>query len=275
MPVMQLVLTAALLFGPAQARAETPLPFLADTLVGVGGRRLHFEVHEGTLPVTIVLEAGGDADLTSWGSVPDSLARTGATIVAYDRASIGSSDPGPADLTPEQEMRDLRGALASLGVPARTILIGTSYGAMLALLHAGLYPEDVAGLVLVDPMNHVFIEETGDFVQSTVPDVPEPTTEIDRLIVRMKRTLEELTDRTGAIEPELTVPIVVITAGKAWWGQGEIDRAWRASHETMAGRRPGRELVVAEDSSHHVAAQRPDVIVAAVARVLAAVTKGE
>lgn len=277
MPVVPVLLTVTLLFAPTHPviPGDTrPEPFRADTLIDVGGRRLHFEVRDGKLPVTILLEAGGGADASSWASVPDSLALTGATVVTYDRASLGSSDPGPAALTPEQEVRDLRGALESLGVPSRLILVASSYGGMLALLHADLFPDDVVGLVLVDPMNHVFIRETGDFVQSTVPDIAEPTNDRERLIVRMKRTLEELSDRVGEIEPELAIPIVVVTAGEPWWDREEIDRAWRASHETLAGR-PGRQLVVAEGSDHDVPDERPDVIVDAVARVLATVTRDE
>jgi pimeloyl-ACP methyl ester carboxylesterase len=248
----------------------------SDTLIDVGGRRLHFEVHRGSIPVTIVLEAGGAADASSWASVPDSLMRrTGATIVSYDRASLGSSDPGPDDLTPEQEVRDLRDALEKLEVPERTIIVGTSYGAMLTLLHAGFFPDDVAGLVLVEPMNHEFIRETGDFVRNTVPNITEPRNEMERLVMRMSRTLEELTDRVGEIEPELAIPMVVVAAGEPWWGREEIDRAWRRSHETLAGRQPGRELVVAEGSDHDVPAERPDVIVEAVARVLGTVTRAE
>jgi pimeloyl-ACP methyl ester carboxylesterase len=86
----------------------------------------------------------------------------------------------------------------------------------------------------------VFVEETGDFAQSTVPD----------------------------IEPGLGFPIVVVTAGEPWWDDPPIDQAWRRSHEVIAGRSSARELVVAEGSGHDVPEEHPDVIVDAVKRVL-------
>lgn len=271
MIVLPIVLTCMLILGPEMTTVAAP-----DTLVDVGGHALHLEVREGARLITIVLEAGGGADASSWGSVPDSLARqTGATIVTYDRAGLGESDLGPADLTPEREVRDLREALDRLGTPPPTILVATSYGAMLALLHAALYPDHVVGLVLVDPMNPLFAQATGDFLQSTVPDIAEPVNDRERVIVRMKRTFGDLTARTAAIEPGLEIPMIVLTAGEPWWGDEEIDRAWRRSHETMAGRSPRRELVVAQGSDHDMPEERPDLIADAVAWLLEKLASSE
>lgn len=172
-----LALVSALALPPASVGAVSPTHTLAlpDTLVDVGGHRLNLEVQRGTEPLTIVFEAGGGADVSSWGTVPDSLAaRTDATVVAYDRAGMGRSDLGPPDLSPRDEVAHLRLALERVGAPRRTIVVGHSYGALLALLHAALHPDDVIGLVLVDPMNPRFVEATGDFVHTTVPDISAP-----------------------------------------------------------------------------------------------------
>ncbi|MGH7570655.1 MAG: alpha/beta fold hydrolase [Gemmatimonadota bacterium] len=271
MIVLPIVLTSTLILGPETTTATAP-----DTLIDVGGYALHFEVREGMRPVSIALEAGGGSNASSWATVPDSLARqTGATVVTYDRAGLGGSDLGPPDLTPEDEVRDLHEALDKLGTPPRTILVATSYGGMLALLHAALYPDYVVGLVLVDPMNPIFVQETGDFVQSTVPDIAEPGNDRERVVVRMKRTFDDLTARTAEIEPGLALPMIVLTAGDPWWGDAEIDRAWRRSHEVIVGRSSDRELVVAEGSDHDVPEERPDLIVAAVKRLLTRVDGSE
>ena len=144
-------------------------------MVSVGGHKLHFVLYRGKVPVTVLLEAGGGSDLTSWAAVPRMLAhQTGATVVAYDRAGLGGSEPGSAESTPDDEIRHLHAALSGLKVPGKTIVVAHSYGAMLALLSAGRHPSSVAGLVLVDPMNTRFIEATGDFIFSTVPKIDRP-----------------------------------------------------------------------------------------------------
>lgn len=83
------------------------------------------------------------------------------------------------------------------------------------------------------------------------------------------RTFADLTARTAAIEPGLTIPIVVLTAGEPWWDDQAIDQAWRRSHELITVRSSDRELVVAEGSDHDVPEERPDLIVEAVSQILA------
>ncbi len=240
-----------------------------DTMILVDGHELHFVVYRGKLPVTILLEAGGGSDLISWAGVPQMLAHeTAATVVAYDRAGLGSSELGSAESGPDDEIRHLHAALAALKVPATTILVAHSYGAMLALLNAGRFPQTVAGLVLVDPMNTRFIKATGDFIFSTVPKIERPSTNRERMVVRMVATFPRLIGVVGQVEPGLRQPMVVITAGKPWWGKPDIDSAWRLSHEALVAAGQQRRLVVAEGSDHGVPEERPEVIVAAVQQLL-------
>jgi pimeloyl-ACP methyl ester carboxylesterase len=247
-------------------RSHEPL----DTLVRVGNHRLHFVVYRGNLPMTILFEAGGAADLTSWAGVPGKLAQeTGATVVAYDRAGLGGSEPGPPTSKPGDEIRDLHTALDRLHVPGKTIIVAHSYGAMLALLNAARHPEGLKGIVLVDPMNTRFIKATGDFIFSTVPKLPNPSTDRERTINRMVASFPGLIQEVEQLEPSLRQPMVVITAGKPWWGRADIDSAWRRSHQALASARARRHLVVAEGSDHGVPEERPDVIITAVEELLA------
>jgi pimeloyl-ACP methyl ester carboxylesterase len=149
---------AALLLPLAGPLQSQPAPL--DTLVDVGGYHLHMVVYRGTQPLTIVMESGGGASLAAWSGVEARLAeRTGATVVVYDRAGFGESGVGPAELTPRQQIRQLDEALERLRTAPDRIVVGHSYGGLLALLHAHLYPRRVRGVVLVDPMN--VVEEGG------------------------------------------------------------------------------------------------------------------
>ncbi len=242
----------------------------ADTLVDVGGHRLHLSVWDGEGPITILFEAGGGADASSWASVPELVAaRTRARVVTYDRAGLGQSDRGPLELTPVDEIHHLHAALRHLGVSGPTLVVGHSYGGVLALLHAALYPDDVVGLVLVDPMNPGFVEAVGmDWLQTTVPDVPNPTTNGEYVMHRMKRDFPGLSQQTGKVWLSLELPMDILTAGRAWWGTEDIDGAWRKSHVEMAAATAARKLVVAESSAHNIPATEPALIVDAVARLV-------
>ena len=254
----------AVLLLPVAGRLSSP-PVPLDTLVDVGGYHLHLVVYRGTRPVTIVMESGGGASLAAWSGVEVTLAeRTGATVVAYDRAGFGESGMGPADLTPRQQVRQLHEALERLGTAPDRIVVGHSYGGLLALMHAHLYPERVRGLVLVDPMNARFVQATGDFVQSTVLHIEHPTSARDTAITRMMSTFDELARDPAASDAGLALPVVVITAGQPWWKKADIDRAWRDSHQAMVHAAPDRRLVVADGSDHDIPEKRPEAIVQAV-----------
>ena len=155
-----LALASSLLIAGSHAPpAAQPEP--VDTMVSVGDHALHLMIRRGTRPVTIVLEAGGGAELGGWYDVPALLAReTGATVVAYDRAGFGRSELGAPYMLPDQEIADLYCALETIAAPERTIHVGHSYGALFALLSAARFPDRVQGVVLVDPMNPRFVEKT-------------------------------------------------------------------------------------------------------------------
>lgn len=118
--------------------------------VTVGGRRLHL-VDQGEGQPTVVLEAGIAASSVSWRPIQEVLARE-TRVCSYDRAGLGWSDSPSAPLTAEEMARELRRLLTAAEVPGPYVLVGHSYGGLLARLFAIQFPEDVAGLVLVDPV---------------------------------------------------------------------------------------------------------------------------
>src|SRR6185436_15289253 len=115
--------------------AHPPAPPL-DTLVDAGGYRMHLVVYRGTKPVTVVMEVGGGAALAGWAGVESQVAaRTGATVVVYDRAGFGQSEIGPMNLTPRQQVEQLDRVLGALRTPSNRIVMGHSYGGLLAVVH--------------------------------------------------------------------------------------------------------------------------------------------
>ena len=247
--------------------AAPPRPIASvDTMLDVGGYRAHFRIHRGTVPVTVVMELGGGATLESLGGLDSVLAqRTRATVVSYERAGFGSSELGPPDLDPLTQVRQIGAALERLGVPSRRILVGHSYGGLMAVVQADRYRDHVAGVVLVDPMSSRFVDATGDFVYTTVPHITDPKNDGERAIARLVTTFGSVMDVARDAEPRIGAPIVVITSTRSVWnGREREDRAWRASHEAIVAAAPGRRLVVAEGSGHQIARDRPDTIIDAV-----------
>jgi pimeloyl-ACP methyl ester carboxylesterase len=110
-----------------------------------GGRMLRW-VEAGSGGPPLLLVSGAGETLLTWAPVFGELAARRRTV-AYDRAGLGDSDPiwpvtGPA------EVDDLVALLDALG-PA--VVVGHSWGGLLAQLAAFARPGRIAGLVLVDP----------------------------------------------------------------------------------------------------------------------------
>ena len=114
-----------------------------------GGRRLNlFCTGEGRH--TVLLEAGGSDWSAIWGLVQPQL-EGDARICSYDRAGLGYSDPAIGPRSPNAIVADLHALIRAAGLTTPLVLVGHSLGGFNVKLYAALHPEDVAGLVLVDP----------------------------------------------------------------------------------------------------------------------------
>lgn len=150
------VVAQAVVGPPAQADTAPAIsPEAARAFVGPAilveiapGRRLNL-VCQGEGPRTVLFDAGGSDWSPIWARVLPLAAKV-ARACAYDRAGLGQSDPGPLPRTPVAISEDLH-ALIDKARLGPVILVGHSLGGFHVKLHAVLYPEDVAGLVLVDP----------------------------------------------------------------------------------------------------------------------------
>lgn len=114
----------------------------------MGGFRLHLTC-EGRGP-SVVFDAALGGSSISWSLVQPEVARF-ARACAYDRAGFGWSDPGPMPRTAGRIADELRTLLDRGGVIPPFVLVGHSFGGLVARIFARRYRPDMAGLVLVDP----------------------------------------------------------------------------------------------------------------------------
>jgi pimeloyl-ACP methyl ester carboxylesterase len=118
--------------------------------VDLDGRRIHLQVmgQETGLPA-VILEAGIGSFSSNWAWVQAELAAS-TRVVAYDRAGLGWSDSAGEPQDARQSAADLHAALQKAGIPGPYVVAGHSYGGLVVRAFADLYPQEVAGMVLVD-----------------------------------------------------------------------------------------------------------------------------
>lgn len=127
----------------------------------VGGRRLLLHRSGSGSPAVVFLAGAGAVGL-DYLNVQERAAEL-TTSVLYDRAGTGWSDRVVLPRTSAQVTDELRNLLQTAGVPAPYILVGHSLGGLYARHYAQRFPDEVAGLLLLDPAHEDY------------PNMPKPT----------------------------------------------------------------------------------------------------
>jgi pimeloyl-ACP methyl ester carboxylesterase len=226
-------LVAASLCSAVAGAQTTDLSAAPGRLVDIGGRKLHLLCSGHGVP-TVVLEAGASAFAIDWTLVQRSVAGT-TRVCAYDRAGMGWSDASSdnADLT---AAADLHMLLSAAGERPPFVLVGASRGGLFVRAYRADHPDQVVGLVFVDPATEdrlftmvggrsvLIASTTAEQVRATVPSrtvaVPRRRAQtgapFDRLPEDLYRTRVLLDERLIASYPDSVTPefIAVFSEGQ-------------------------------------------------------------
>jgi virginiamycin B lyase len=282
--------------GPLDANAPPPQPAAYGRMVDIGGRRLYLEcLGEGS--PTVILEGGlsssasrGIWNVPAWApqiTIQPDLA-TVTRVCAYDRAGFGLSDPGPTPQTAVSVTSDLHALLHAAGLEPPYVLAGISLGGPIVQVFASRFPDEVVGLVEIDPGPLVGYEER---IQALLP--PE-------LAARRKTNVERDNARTASSDgpgggydmdaflaqvrdanvlPH--VPLVVLSAiatqqtnPLSWppdYPQDSIEQIEQArldAHAALAKLVPGGKHILVDNSDHSMNVFTPQAITDAIKGVL-------
>ena len=263
----------------ARATTRQAVPALVGPgrLVAVGrGRELYVNC-VGSGGPTLVLEAGFPGDSTTWRDVQPRLGQTTRTC-AYDRAGLGNSPPMPGVHDARDEVADLQRLLRSAGIRPPYVLVGHSYGGMLARLFAGEHPKETAGVVLVDARGT-------DATRRQLAIWPKSQAPAARRAVF--KSVQDGVDLAGSESLASHVrslgdkPLAVVTAGRhtgEWWRYVHprvaraLDRLWTTLQDELAALSSDHLHVVARRSDHFVQLRdgQPGVVIRAVEAVVRA-----
>lgn len=119
--------------------------------VPIGGGRSIYLFEQGTGDPVVLFEAGIGATHLNWRGIQEEAARS-TRAVSYDRCGLGWSSRSRAPRTPSNIAVELHQMLRNAGLNPPFILVGHSFGGLVMRRFALLYPDEVAGVVLIDPM---------------------------------------------------------------------------------------------------------------------------
>ncbi len=139
-----------------------------DTLIDVGGHRLHFNIFKGK-GTPILFEAGNGDDGSVWEPILKEIhKRTNATLITYDRAGLGKSEIDTTKINFQNEIKDLELSLKKLGYSKKIFIVCHSFGGYYTSLFTNRNPEKVKGVVCIDIATPCFFtkEWSEQFVKS-------------------------------------------------------------------------------------------------------------
>jgi pimeloyl-ACP methyl ester carboxylesterase len=119
---------------------------------------------------TVILESAGGVPARGWAKVQLEVAKF-TRVCSYDRAGYGWSEPGPKPRTMEQEAKELKLLLEAAGEMGPYIMVGHSQGGFNCQAFAHLYPDNVAGIVLVDASHPDTIQRTAEVLSKPEADL--------------------------------------------------------------------------------------------------------
>lgn len=213
---------------------------------------------------TVVLQAGLASDSSVWRGVVDALQPYLATV-ALDRPGHGSE---PATSSPRDACtvaREQRQKLQQLELKPPYLLVGHSLGGSYQYAYAKLFPEDVAGLVLVDatPPGHWARMQAQAPTQAAVVKIMRSLvfSAVDR------REFDAQADCLEQLDPgsALAVPTRVLVAGRFRPEEkGVFETMMLRSRQQWLALTGANELTVVWDAAHFIPTDSPEEVAQAV-----------
>ncbi len=269
---------------------SAPDPQPADRTVNVGTHSLHAVVSGSGTPV-VVFDGGVGAFASEYAQLQERIASV-TTVVTYDRAGYGSSEAGPLPRDSYRVASELRVLLEKLGLAGPYVLVGHSLGGLNAEVFASAYPEDLAGVVLLDPPPLGFIsgEQYVDLSEMASQMTDEWQATADRGIgssIEQERAEAEFfqmlasehremfaasAEQARSVETFGDVPLVVVASGvpNPMFGDvaGEYQEYWVAESEALAAKSSRGTFIFAESSTHRLHDDASDLVADAILRIV-------
>jgi pimeloyl-ACP methyl ester carboxylesterase len=221
------------------------------------------EVFEaGAGDTTVVFEAGLGNDWTSWEPVANELSAE-ARVFAYSRPGYGHSEPSERARDAANIVEDLRALLASHGYAPPYVLVGHSFGGAYMELFAKAHPEEVDGLVLVDPRHRDFSAacEQASFDGCKIPDAV--VTTLPPVQLAEYEEFARTSDEIRAAGSFGSYPVRVLTATSHGFAP-EVETLWQSMLKSLADEATDGEQQLFPGAGHNLQVERPREVAAAV-----------
>lgn len=262
----------------------------SDRDVDIGTHKLHvFYAGRGT--PTVIIDTGITETYEGWMPLIGTLSAE-TRVVAYERAGYGRSEPGPLPRDSRRTAGELHALLEKAGVEGPYLLLGHSLGGLNMQIFADLYPQEVAGAVLLDPppldwligksfpeLREMFFGQARQFAAaaeeargSTDPGAKKRAGFFDMIASESTSMMDLSAKQAAAIRSfgDLSLVVIAATRPNPLFGEPAeaYQRFWIEQSELLSKKSTRGRFLRAEGSGHHIHLDAPQVVLEAVRAVL-------
>ena len=250
--------------------------------IDMGSYQLFFQTFGSGEP-TVVFESGGECGADSLAGLAKQVQSFTRALI-YDRAGLGQSDPAPRPRTIQDAVNDLHTLLHTAPIRGPYLLVGHSFGGLILRLYAAQYPQEVAGLVLLDvPHPEQSLRELRLLPPASSQEPAALTTFRNEITAEWTDPFHnrEVFDKAASAAqvvnsgPFGNLPLVVITAGIDEWEDGfppeiasRLADDWMEMQRELAGLSDSGTHLIAAESTHAIQDCQPELVVEVIRKLV-------
>lgn len=240
-----------LIANPIVAQAQEP------KVIAIDGTQIEY-IDIGAGSTTLVIESGIGMGLAYWQPLLADLSKLNIRTVIYSRAGNGKSQAAK-DVSLASSNQRLEKLLTAINAKENLVLIGHSFGGLHVRAFAATYPEQVIGLILLDPSHELFDSELNKYDPAWSK---RDTAKLNGMMNNQPEwdLLQRIYHQKDIADDKVTnkIPVVIITSSKLnesdWWIGHSVQgkKIWRDLHQSLILNNQNSIHIVTSQTGHNV-----------------------
>jgi pimeloyl-ACP methyl ester carboxylesterase len=231
--------------------------------VNINGSKLNYEyIDEVESGTTLVFESGYGWSLDNWLPIKNEISKF-AKLFMYDRDGVGESEKSNKPKHSLQIVENLRLLLRETNIKPPYVLIGHSFGGVNVRLYASTYPEEVAGVILLDSCHEDQNRKMVPLFSKEVREQYLGQFTVEANLREFEETLEQVRGKNLR-----DIPLIVMTGGTQPFHTSESMDAWLGFQINLANLSSDSKHYIIKEAGHAIHIDRPIPVIEAIKEML-------
>ncbi|HSZ33559.1 MAG TPA: alpha/beta fold hydrolase [Puia sp.] len=247
-----------------------------DTLIDVGGYKLHFSIIPGK-GIPVLFEAGGGDDASAWNGIIRPIAEiTHTTLITYDRIGFGKSGLDSNQHGIVKMIDGLETGLHKLGYWGNIMLVAHSQGAIYAQVFAFRHPDLVKATVMIDGTTPCFYESQR--LTATQHSIDETKDKWKKSRPGMYYQSADFSANINIARNSpfpASVPVTDLVSDYPPFNDSNDILDWKRCHREFSNGAPNRLGITAFACHHYIFREAPLLVISVISKMYADASHGK